>query len=147
MSDPDDETRRLFMPVKNNLAPLGRGLAFRMEQRLLVGDILASSVAFDNEPVDGTADAMLAANAGGGNGEDRSAMSEASDFLEEMLAQGPQPVTKIKADAEQAGISWATMKRAKKRMKVTADRVGGLGSDGRWDWFPPGTNPKALKND
>ena len=35
------------MPVKNNLAPMGRGLAFRMEQRLLPGEIVASSVAFD----------------------------------------------------------------------------------------------------
>jgi AAA domain len=146
MSDPEDDTRRLFMPVKNNLAPLGRGLAFRMEQRILVGDILASSVAFAAEPVDGTADTVLAANTTTNDG--KSAVAEAREFLLGMLAAGPQPVTKIQVEAEGADISWASIKRAKKRSKeIGKQRVGGLGSDGRWDWFLKGTDAKGLNND
>jgi putative DNA primase/helicase len=149
MADPDDETRRLFMPVKNNPAPMGRGLAFRMEQRLLPGDIVASSIAFDNQPVDGTADGILAAN--NDTGSEKSARSEAVEFLRETLATGPKPATEVRVDAEQSGQSWATVKRAKKQIGIIAERkaeVGdGLGRDGRWYWRMPDFRPKGISDD
>jgi len=58
-SDADDETRRLFLPVKNNIAPLGKGLAFRLEPRI-VGDpengVLASAVVWDHSHIATTTD-------------------------------------------------------------------------------------------
>ena len=57
--DADDEARRLFLPVKSNLAPLGKGLAFRLEQRV-VGEpdkgVVASSVELDHSHVEITSD-------------------------------------------------------------------------------------------
>src|SRR5262249_31930005 len=65
--DPEDKDRRLFLPVKNNLAPVGKGLAFRLEQTL-VGDpdreIVASSVVWESEPVTISSDRVLQAVAG-----------------------------------------------------------------------------------
>jgi AAA domain len=73
--DPDDQFRRLFLPVKNNLAPLGTGLAFRLEQHI-VGPpektIVASAVAWDANPVSVSADEALRATENG-DGDDRAA--------------------------------------------------------------------------
>ena len=38
IEDPEDDGRRLLLQAKNNLGPRCKGLAFRMEQRLIAGD-------------------------------------------------------------------------------------------------------------
>ena len=52
----EDPARRLFVQAKNNLAIDSGGLAFRVEQRLLTGDIVASAVMWEDERVSRTAD-------------------------------------------------------------------------------------------
>jgi putative DNA primase/helicase len=102
--DADDDTRRLFLPVKNNLAPLGKGLAFRLEQRLVADGIVGSAVAWETEAVTITADQALQAadDRGGGGG----AGADAEEFLREALASGAVAVIDLKANAKQAGLSW-----------------------------------------
>jgi len=134
--DADDDTRRLFLPVKNNLAPLGKGLAFRLEQRLVADGIVGSSVAWETETVTITADQALQAadDRGGGGG----AGADAEEFLREALAGGAVAVIDLKADAKEAGLSWATIRRAKDRLGVVAKREShGRDGGGRWTWAMP----------
>src|SRR5581483_5773631 len=133
MRDPDDTDRRLFLPVKNNLAPLGKALAFRLEQRL-VGEpaVVASAAVWDRAPVDMTADAALAAQAAGGGA--RSERDEAEEWLRERLAGGAVAVTELQTDADGAGLTWVTVRRAKKRLKVEPHKNG---MDGGWTWELP----------
>ena len=64
--------------------------------------------------------------------EDRSAMAEAIDFLRETLAGGPVAAKKVEKEAEDAGHSWATVKRAKDALKVKSEKDGTA-----WMWRLP----------
>jgi AAA domain len=138
--DADDDTRRLFLPVKNNLAAVGNGLAFRLEQRI-VGDpgegIVASSVAWESEAVTMTADQALQATDAQGTGKG-SAGAEAEELLRNALATGPVAMKDIQAEAKEAGLSWATVRRAKERLGIVAEREShGRDGSGRWTWAMP----------
>jgi putative DNA primase/helicase len=132
--DADDKARRLFLPVKNNLAPLGKGFAFRLEQRI-VGEpgkeVVASSVAWESSHVDKTADQALQANEARSG--DR-ASAESEEFLKSILGNGPVPSKQIQSEAKAAGLSWATVRRAQSRLGIKAQKTG---MDGGWVWALP----------
>ena len=148
--DAEDESRRLFLPVKNNLAPLGSGLGFRLEQRT-VGDpgkgILGSSVVWDREPVTVTADQALQA-ADAQDSDDRTERTHAEEFLLDLLAGGPVATAEVKREATAAGLSWATVRRAKSHLGIRpvrrAESGDGLGDRGHWYWSLP-TAPAPLR--
>jgi putative DNA primase/helicase len=135
--DPEDEIRRLFLPVKNNLAPLGKGLAFRLEQRLVADGIVGSSVAWESEAVTMTADQALQATDAQSTGKG-SAGAEAEELLRNVLVTGPIAMKDIQAEAKEAGLSWATVRRAKDRLGIVAEREShGRDGGGRWTWAMP----------
>jgi len=121
--DPDDETRRLFLPVKNNLAPLGKGLAFRLEQRLVADGILGSSVAWETETVTITADQALAATDVAREGA-ASPRTEAEEYLRDKLSAGRVPVEEVNEHARALGIAPRTLVRARKALGVRAVKDG-----------------------
>jgi RecA-family ATPase len=137
IEDVDHEDRILFLHAKNNMAPKAQGLAYRLFQTI-VGDgegIVASYVVWDGNPVTMSANEALRATEGGG---DRTAAAEAEEFLRETLSSGSKPATDIKADSNEAGLSWATIRRAKDRLGVTTERESqGRDGRGRWLWTLP----------
>jgi hypothetical protein len=139
IEDADSEGRYLFLHAKNNLAPPPEGLAFRLEQTIVGDGIVASRVWWDPEPVTITASQALAAEAAGED--QRSAIEAAEEFLREVLVGGPVPQKELKADAEGAGLSWATVRRAKDRLGVIVKRESeGASGAGRWLWSLQGAH-------
>jgi AAA domain-containing protein len=145
--DPDDDTRRLFVQAKNNIAANGGGLAFRVEQHLLDGGIVASGIAWESEKITRTADEILAAGRDTSEAPER---SEAEAFLRDMLADGPRPAAEIEAEAKGASISTRTLRRARNKLKIKSYRKAetgeGLGSDGRWYWALPADATKVANS-
>jgi putative DNA primase/helicase len=132
-----DETGRIFCRSKSNIGRDDGGFRYDLEQRILPNhtDIIASCVVW-GDAVDGAARELLAeAEAVDGEGGER---AEAKEFLESELAGGAIAVKTIKAAAEHAGHSWATIRRAKNDLGVTAKKTG---MNGGWEWKLP---PKVL---
>jgi AAA domain len=145
MEDPDDKDRRLFLHLKNNLGLRPEGLAFRLEQRVVgadkEGDFVASSVAWQTEPVGTTADQAL----NGGGKEDESSAKEADiEFLGTLLDSAPVKVEDIEAEARQAGLLKAgqpinkdkPFRDAKKALGIKSYQPKGQRGAG-WFWALP----------
>lgn len=80
-----------------------------------------------------TANEALAAETA--SAESRTAKAEAEEFLRELLRCRPGAREReIKAAAEGAGLSWATVRRAKNRLGIRPRKTG---MDGGWLWGLP----------
>ena len=119
LEDPNDKDRRLFLHAKNNLAEPPQGLAFQLEQVVVGEGIVTSRVDWEPEPITTTADEVLTAT-----GKSNLALAEAEDFLEALLADGPVPSKEVDAEAEEAGITKATLRRAKASLGITSYKDG-----------------------
>ncbi len=145
IEDPDDENRRLFLEAKNNLGPKGKGLAFRVVQRLIPGDILASNISWDSHHVTASADEALSASETKGGLENRTGKDEAAEFLRELLAVGAMPVTEIEQEARGAGLLGPdspisqnkSFRSARDGLGIIPQRRGGMGAKGQWVWELP----------
>lgn len=114
-----------MLPGKNNLAADSDGLAFT-----IAGDPLR--VVWEREPVKMRADDAAQAEQSNDGGADRQGMTQAADWLAELLADGEQhPVKRIREAAHDAGVSWRSVQRAASRLKVMMHRVG-FGAGGVW---------------
>jgi putative DNA primase/helicase len=140
-SDPDDKTRRLFLPLKNNLGPDATGLAFRIEGAIVespAGPLETSRVSWESEPVPMTADEAMEADRGSGS---TSALDAAKDWLSETLAVGSLAADEVFDRANADGIARKTLQRASKALGVQKAK---LAMAGGWSWSLP---PKVAKSD
>jgi AAA domain len=132
--DPEDETRRLVVTVKNNLTAHAPALAFTLTRGVL--DWFAAPI------LDVDADQVLSPMAG----DDRHERLDADAFLRGTLATGAMASRAILQDAEANGISRRTLFRAKARLGVLARREGepGRHGGGTWYWSLPVAEPAPV---
>ena len=130
MRDPEDDTKHLFLHAKNNLAPRPPGLAYRIEQRLVTEMLIKTScIVWEPGSVDITAEQAMAASKAP---EDAApALEEAKQFLATTIGTDGMHVKEIEKEAKDAGLSWATVRRAKDKLKLISERDG---YGGPWMW-------------
>lgn len=122
---PDSPGRRVLASIKNNLGPEPPPLAFR------IGD---AGLTWEDAPLTGTADALLAGDAMLSRSDQRE-RDQASSFLRDMLADGPMASKVLEMDARSNGIATRTLWRAKQDLGVIAERA--RGQTGAWYWMLP----------
>ncbi|GAB4467726.1 MAG: hypothetical protein OHK0029_39730 [Armatimonadaceae bacterium] len=124
--DPDDENARVLASVKSNLGKTPNSLKFRLRS---VGDVAV--IGWEGESLH-TADSLVTS----GSNKKESALDEAMEFLEDILADGPVPAKKMVTSAENAGISPRTLRRARMELGVRSVKSG-FGSNAEWQWDLP----------
>lgn len=130
--DPDNDKRRLILMAKMNVCEESTGLAY---------SLVDGAVHWEENPVLMTADEHLAKESQSErtprSGEQGAALREAGEWLVNKLSQCSVTAKFIKKLADDADISMATLKRAKKRAKVESVRIGFSCESVVWWVLPP----------
>ena len=135
--DPDDKGRRLFLHVGGNLGPDPGGLAYSIRENTS-GKVPAPCVYWHEGRIEMGADEVLAKEADAERA--TSAISEAVEWLKQELADGPKPAKATEEKAVAEGISKATLKNARKRLKIVAVQVRSGKRIASWYWALPDTD-------
>lgn len=128
----DGEEKRIFARSKSNIGPDDGGFEYHLEQTEPLPGIQASRIEW-GEAVSGSARELLTDPADESSADGTpSARDAARDFLMQLLADGPTPTKTVQAEAKDAGISWATVRRASEELTVIKRK-----SEGGWYWSLP----------
>jgi putative DNA primase/helicase len=135
----DGRDRRILVRSKSNIGPDDGGFEYHVEQ-VEAAPGLETSVVTWGSAIDGTARELLA-EAEQEAEEGASAKESAEEFLRQLLIC-PTPTATVKAEAKDAGHSWATVRRAADALSVHRKK-GGM--DTGWYWSLPEGAQKAPK--
>lgn len=133
-SDPQDESdhRRILTPLKNNIGDDRTGFAFQVKQAALDGGIECPYIEFEPDPISVSASDLLREHQD--NSDERSALVEAMDFLQEFLSDGPKTSKSTQKAGQDAGIAPRTLRRAQKKLRIKPQKSR---ATGQWVWALP----------
>jgi putative DNA primase/helicase len=130
-----DGCDRLFVRSKSNIGPDGGGFRYALEQVAVPGHshLFASRVRWGSA-LEGEARDLLATAEAASDPEEKSALADAVNFLRDLLADGPMPARRVRADGDGAGHTWRTMHRAADKLNVDRRKEG---MKEGWTWRLP----------
>ena len=118
--DPEDEERRLFLKIKNNLSNYSGGISFTVESHKLPNGIEISKVVWGDEPVKITADEVLAYY---NQTEFQHKKESRKKWLQEELADGPKKVTDVLEEAKNQGISQKQLRTLREKIGIESNKT------------------------
>ena len=124
--DPDNPEKRGIVQIKSNLAPIGKSIGFELRD--------------DGFYWTGESDLTYQKILSAEDMDSKSARDEAADFIRDELANGLVEAAQVWRDAEEAGLSKITVKRAKAMLGVITRRQSESGETrggGKWTWELP----------
>lgn len=140
--DPEQPERspdRVVVHAKCNVGPEAGAIKFRLDKRSFEGE--------EGEPIDtigitwtGDSDVGVGQALSNQGEEERSAQEEAVEVLRDILADGPVWAREVHRQADEAGVSKITLRRAQKALGISPRKVGAPGERGqKWVWDLPPT--------
>ena len=118
--DPEDEERRLFLKIKNNLSNYSGGISFTVESHKLPNGIGISKVLWGDEPVKITADEVLAYY---NQTEFQHKKESRKKWLQEELAEGPKNVAEVEKKALTQGITKKQFRNLREKMCIESNKT------------------------
>ena len=139
--DKAEPSRRLFLPIKNNIGVDKGGYGFTIEEHFVTDTIKTSRVVWSKDAVNVLADDAMRADAGEAMG----LLEDAQCFLQEVLADGPVSAKDVYSQAGDAGHARRTIRRAQEALAIKPRKVGG--KDGKWVWGLPADDVAKVSQD
>lgn len=119
--------KRYLVPVKNNLGNDKTGFEYQILEKLLQYQTTTIKTSY----VDWLGSSALSAAEllNPPRSAKTSVVDDAKNFLEDELGSGPKSVNDLKASAKAAGLSWASIQRAKKELVIDSIKLAD-----QWQW-------------
>lgn len=141
----EDSDMRVLARAKSNIAIDDGGIEYGIQAATLDNGI-ETTRAYWGGKIDGCAREILGRVEGADD--ERTELDDACDFLRDLLAGGPLSSKQLKLDADGAGYSASTIKRARRKLGVEAVKEGGRFGDKKQGWFvqlPPGVTIQECR--
>jgi hypothetical protein len=137
--EPDgrDAPQRVLGHVKSNYGPLAPSLCLEVRSAVIPAnglepDAETAFLAVCGESDHSGRDLLNVQDPG-----EMGAVADAEAFLQDQLGNGPRLRDELMPAATEAGLSWASVRRAKKKLGVESKK--GRGGNGKWSWMLPDT--------